>query len=76
MHEAVKLLEDDLFAQKAPRLVIKNDTENTGSINVAKRLGYHLDGVLRADFYSEYLQSYRDVNIWSKLHPNIEKQRG
>ena len=74
--EAVKVLEDDLFAQKAPRLVIKNDTENLGSINVAKRLGYHLDGVLRADFYSERLQSYRDVNIWSKLHPDIEKQRG
>ena len=76
MTEAVKLIEDDLFAQNATRLIIQNDIENMGSINVPKRLGYHLEGIARADFYSEYLGNYRDIYTWSKLHPNIEKQRG
>ncbi|MBO7257974.1 MAG: GNAT family N-acetyltransferase [Alphaproteobacteria bacterium] len=76
MTEAVKLIEDDLFTQNATRLIIQNDIENMGSVNVPKRLGYHLEGIARADFYSEYLGSYRDIYTWSKLHPNIEKQRG
>ena len=76
MTEAVKAIEENLFSQNVPKLVIRNDTENSGSINVAKRLNYHLDCILRSDFYSDRLKSYRDVNIWSKLHPNIEKQRG
>ncbi len=76
MTEAVKLIEDDLFAQNTTRLIIQNDIENMGSINVPKRLGYHLEGIARADFYSEYLGSYRDIYTWSKLHPDIEKQRG
>jgi RimJ/RimL family protein N-acetyltransferase len=65
-----------LFAQNTTRLIIQNDIENMGSVNVPKRLGYHLEGIARADFYSEYLGSYRDIYTWSKLHPNIEKQRG
>ena len=76
MTEAVKLIEDDLFAQNATRVIIQNDIENMGSVNVPKRLGYHLEGIARADFYSEYLNSYRDLYTWSKLHPDIEKQRG
>lgn len=76
MTEAVKTIEEYLFSQNAPKLIIRNDTENSGSINIAKRLNYHLDCVSRSDFYSKRLKSYRDVNIWSKLHPNIEKQRG
>ena len=75
MTEAVKTIENDLFSQNVPKLIIRNDTKNFGSINVAKKLNYHMDGILRSEYYSKKLKSYRDMYIWSKLHPSIEKQR-
>lgn len=76
MQETVKTIENNLFSQNVPKLVIRNDTGNFGSVNVAKKLNYHMDGILRSEYYSEKLKSYRDMYIWSKLHPDIEKQRG
>ena len=67
MTEAVKILESVGFEQGLNRIVIHNDTENTRSVNVPKRCGYHLDGVRRQVFWSSYWQSFRDGNEWSKL---------
>ena len=67
MIEAVKLLESVAFQQSVNRLVISNDTANERSINVAKRCGYHLDGVMRQEQWFERWHSFRDINVWSKL---------
>lgn len=76
MREAVQLMENFCFSQNVMRLIIENDTENLPSINIPKKLGYHLDGVMRAAYYSNYFQNYRDKNVWSKLNPALQKQRG
>lgn len=76
MSEAVKTIEADMFSQNVPKIVIRNDTQNFGSVNVAKRLGYHMDCIYRAEYFSTHMNSFRDMYIWSKLHPDIEKQRG
>ena len=47
--------------------MIANDAKNTRSVNVAKRCGYHLDGVMRKEQWSERWKSFRDHNVWSKL---------
>lgn len=67
MIEAVKALEKEAFKQGLNRLVIGNDTQNISSANVAKNAGYHLDGVLRQERWSEAKNRFRDSNIWSKL---------
>ena len=67
MLEAVKLLEKQSFEQGINRIVIHNDTENMRSVNVAKRAGYKLEGVLRQDKWSDYKKACFDVNVWSKL---------
>lgn len=74
--EGVRLLETLCFTQNVMRIIIHNDTANTASVNVAKRAGYHLDGVLRAAFYSDYFKNYRDKNVFSKLNPALGHQRG
>ena len=67
MTEAVRALETVAFELGLNRIVIGNDTENTRSVNVPKRCGYHLDGVLRQDKWSDQKKSFRDSNVWSKL---------
>lgn len=67
MHEAVLALEKAAFDAGFNRITIGNDTRNTRSANVAARAGYHLDGVLRQNRWSEYWQSFVDSNVWSKL---------
>ena len=67
MSEAVGYLEKFLFENDVNRIEIRNDTANAASANVAKRLGYHLDGVIRGARYSEYFENWRDTNVWSKL---------
>lgn len=67
MQEAVLALEKTGFAQGLNRIIIKNDTRNLRSVNVAKRCGYHLDGVLRQDRWSEYSKMFVDTNVFSKL---------
>ena len=73
MHEAVMLLEKEIFNQGYNRIVIRNDTRNIRSTNVAKRAGYHLDGVLRQNHWSEYENCYTSSNVWSKLREEYEK---
>ncbi len=65
--EAVKMAEEELFSQGAKRLVIRTDVQNEQSTNVAKRLGYELEGVHRADDYSKYSKEFRDTNWFAKV---------
>ncbi len=73
MHEAVALLEKEVFKQDFNRIVITNDTRNIRSANVAKRAGYHLDGVLRQDKISEVEKIFVSTNIWSKLKEEYKR---
>ena len=67
MTEAVRAVEKTAFELGLNRITITNDTENTRSVNVPKRCGYHLDGVMRKDKWDNRWQSFRDMNVWSKL---------
>jgi RimJ/RimL family protein N-acetyltransferase len=67
MSEALAALEKEVFGQGINRIYIGNDTRNIRSVNVAKRAGYHLDGVLRQNRWDDYSQSFVDSNVWSKL---------
>jgi len=67
MTKAVLLLEKVAFDNGFNRLEIRNAKQNPKSANVAKRAGYHLDGVLRQDRWNPYYQIITDTNVWSKL---------
>ena len=47
------------------RLELRIDVENPGSVAVARRTGYRLDGVLRQGHVKEGLRA--DVGVWSRL---------
>lgn len=72
MSEALKALEKELFGQGINRIYIGNDTRNIRSANVAKRAGYHLDGILRQNRWDDYSQSFVNSNVWSKLKEEYE----
>ena len=76
MVEAVKALENEAFKQGLNRIVIMNDTKNIPSVNVAKNAGYHLDGVLREERWSETQNRFRDSNVWSKVKSDQRKEKG
>jgi len=65
MRDAVYTLEQVLFDAGFHRLVIRCNTDNTRSSNLAKSLGYHLDGVMRHDVLVD--GEFRDTMIFSKL---------
>ena len=67
MIEAVKAVEKAAFSNGINRLIIRNDTRNTHSVNVAKNCGYKLDGIMRQDRPSASGDMLVDTNIWSKL---------
>lgn len=67
MTEAVQALEKFLFENGVNRVEIRNDTRNIASANIPKRLGYHLDGVLRQTGYAPYFNDWCNTNVWSKL---------
>ena len=72
MSEALKLFEDVIFGQGFNRILIRNDTRNTRSVNVAARAGYHLDGVLRQVRWSSEEKCFISLNLWSKLKSDLE----
>ncbi len=73
MREAVQLLENEFFPTLI-RIVIRNDVKNIRSANVPAKIGYHLDGVMRSSL--KYLDGhYGDMNVWTKLRTDWEKQR-
>ncbi len=70
--EALQTLEKVIFSEGFNRIMIRNDTRNTRSVNVAKRNGYHLDGVMRQLKYLEKEKYYMDMNIWSKIKNDLK----
>ncbi len=71
--EAVSLIENELWLNDFNRIVIHTDVMNTKSANVARRLNYTHEGVLRQDIYSEPSNRYRDRNVFSKLRSDAKK---
>lgn len=72
MQEAVRCLEKVAFEQGLNRIVIRNDTRNIRSANVAKRCDYHLDGIMRQDRWDNISQQLVDTNVFSKLKSEAE----
>ncbi len=71
MIEAVKLLESELFKNGFNKIIIHNDVLNKGSINVAKNLGYELEGVLKQEKWLPFENRFRDINCFAKFkHKN------
>lgn len=75
IQEAVCALEKEAFSSGLNRILIRNDAKNIRSVNAAKRLGYHLDGVMRQDVWDKVHQRFRDTNMWSKLKSEWEKEQ-
>ncbi len=71
MTEALGLLEKEIFAQGFNRILIRNDTRNQRSVNVAERAGYHLDGVMRQIRWSPEEQCFISLNMWSKIRDDL-----
>lgn len=67
MREAVRTIEDELFACGFNRLVIHTDVLNVKSAKVPQSLGYVHEGILRQEVWSEPNNRYRDINVFSKL---------
>lgn len=67
MQEAVKLLEKELFNKEINKIIIRTDVGNLKSTNVAKKLGYCFDGIMRQDLYRQREDCFRDINVFSKL---------
>lgn len=66
--EAAKALEKVAFEDyKVNKIEVTADTGNIGSNRVIQKLDYVLEGVLIADKFSQYYQTYRDVNTHAKL---------
>ena len=72
MQEAVSLLEKELFENDFNRIVIHTDTMNLKSANIAKRLGYVHEGILRQERYSAVHKNFRDINVFSKLRGDLK----
>ncbi|MBR1544901.1 MAG: GNAT family N-acetyltransferase, partial [Alphaproteobacteria bacterium] len=75
MQESVYALENTAFKNGINRIVIKNDTLNIRSANVAKRCGYTLEGIMRQDTWNRYRECLNDTNIWSKLKSDWKKDK-
>lgn len=75
MQEAVRALETEAFNAGMNRLIIRNDTTNLRSVQVAERCGYILEGVMRQDAWDEYHQRLRNTNLWAKLKSDWESER-
>ena len=66
MQEAIKLIENELFAQGVVRITIRADVENKKSNNTAKKAGYTFEGTLKKSHYNMCLHQFRDLNLYSK----------
>ncbi len=67
MLEAVRALEQKAFELGTERLIIRNDVENTPSVNIARRLNYTHECVMRHDHYNAHLKMFRDTNLFAKI---------
>ena len=73
MTEAVLALESEFFKRGINRIQICADKDNTASINVAKRCGYKLEGIMRDNSLSAFGRSLQSTAIYSKLKSEWEK---
>ena len=71
--QAISLIEKELFGKGFNRLVIHTDVMNEKSANVARRKGYTHEGILRQEIFSIAHQRYRDMNVFSKLRADYQK---
>lgn len=62
---AITALSDLFFENGGHRLEIFCNENNMGSVNLAKRLGYHLDGIMRE--YEFIDDQFQGVAIYSKI---------
>lgn len=67
MQEAIKLIEECLFANGVKKLIINADAENKQSNNVALKAGYRFEGLLKKSRYNMCLHQFRDMNLYSKI---------
>ena len=69
MSEAVKVIEEEFFSGEDSfnKLRICCDSENDKSASVAKRLGYHLDGIMREEHWSTTKKCFVDYMVFTKL---------
>lgn len=65
--ESVRLLEQELFRNGFNKIIIHNDVLNKNSVNLAKKLGYELEGVLKQDRWLVYESRFRDTNCFAKF---------
>ena len=73
--EAVYALESMAFKNGFNRIIIRTDSKNVRSDNVPKRCGYYLECVMRSLKWSDYWQSFRDINVYSKLRTEWDAQQ-
>lgn len=71
MRDAVKVLERKAFEIGINRIEIRNDPMNTRSVNVAKKSGYKLEGVMRQLSWNNYFKELRDINIFAKIKSDV-----
>ncbi len=65
--ESVRLLEKELFKNGFNKIIIYTDVLNKNSVNVAKKLGYKLEAVLKQDRYLKHEKRFRDTNCFVKF---------
>ncbi len=65
--EALNILETELFKNGFNKIIIRNDTLNKNSINVAIKAGYELEGILKADKWLKHEKRFRDTNMFAKF---------
>jgi len=65
--ESICVLEQELFKNEFNKIIIYTDVLNNNSINVAKKLGYKLEAVLKQDRFLKYEKRFRDTNCFAKF---------
>ena len=69
--ESVRVLEQELFKNGFNKIIIHTDVLNKNSVNVAKKLGYELEAVLKQDRFLKYENRFRDTNCFAKFKNKI-----
>ena len=65
--ESVSLLEQKLFKNGFNKIIIHTDVLNKSSVNIAKKLGYKLEAILKQDRYLKHEKRFRDTNCFAKF---------
>ena len=71
MMESVHMLEQELFRNGFNKVIIHTDVLNKNSVNVAKKLGYELEAILKQDRFLKYENRFRDTNCFAKFKHKI-----